>query len=250
MDQQFDASEFWRSRMYKDSSLVATGTSGMPLTWQQWMYRSKRRVLTSLLHRAGVTLRGEVVLNFGCGNGYFESAWESEGAARADGIDISPEAVARLRTAFPHRRYLAGDLGAEAVDLAIFGSPKLITAIDVLYHVVDDSRAARIVGQLAGMLQPDAYFLMTEGANTTASLSHVRCRSEAWWQSVWRASNLEFVAEAPVFVLQDRAVRGARHLPSMAGWILGGAQYVADLAALKIVPHKARTVAWLLQRAS
>src|SRR5690242_6825765 len=143
MTDQFDAGAFWRGRMYADSSLVATGTSGMPLAWQQWMYRSKRRVLTRLVRRAGITLHGKTVVDFGCGNGYFETVWEAEGAARADGIDISFEAIQRLRTAFPHRRYLSIDLGTATADLGVFETPALVTAIDVLYHIVDDDRVMR-----------------------------------------------------------------------------------------------------------
>jgi SAM-dependent methyltransferase len=212
------------------------------------MYRGKRRVLANLIRRSGVTLEGETVLNFGCGNGYFESVWETEGASRADGIDISPEAIDRLSAAFPHRRYLSADLGSEQVDLTMFGSPALITAIDVLYHIVDDERLEQSLHQLTARLLPGAYFLMTEGTRVVDSLPHVRCRSRTWWESMWRRLDLQFVAAAPVFIVQDRAIRGARRLPAAAGWMLGSAQFAIDAAALRLAPTRARTVAWLLRR--
>ena len=78
-DQKFDVVHYWNKRHRNLEGLRATGTLGAPLGWQKWLYRGKLRAYLRGLRTVGFSLNGCSALNFGCGHGYFEDAWESLG---------------------------------------------------------------------------------------------------------------------------------------------------------------------------
>jgi 2-polyprenyl-6-hydroxyphenyl methylase/3-demethylubiquinone-9 3-methyltransferase len=124
----------------------------MPEAWQRWLYRAKERAYRKLLARQNVSLDGARVLDFGCGTGFFEDLWESAGAREVAGIDIVPDAIAALAAAHPGRRYVCADLATDPSPLASLGSFNVVTAIDVLYHVIDDDALGRILDALFARL--------------------------------------------------------------------------------------------------
>jgi SAM-dependent methyltransferase len=230
----FDAVAFWRKRMGASPSLVGTGTNGAPLAWQRWLYRSKVRAYRSLMRRAGVALEGRQVLDLGCGTGFFESVWESMGAARADGIDVVPELIATLQATSPHRRYACIDLACEpAPDLSTFGAPSVVTAIDVLYHVVDDSRLELLLSRLLAVVPPGGHFLFSDALRDHRPAIHVKFRSLDRWRALLRDRGLEIVDREPVYVLNNRMVPGVRAAP----WTIGLVQHCVDgVARLALRP--------------
>ena len=238
----FDATAYWQDRM-RQSSLATTGLQGMPLSWQQSLYRQSERVLFGLLGDH-VTLSGASVLNFGCGTGYFDEAMAGRGA-RVAGIDLSAETIARLRAKHPNRIYRAGELASEVNLVDGLGQFDLVTAIDVLYHITDEPKLRRTVERLRDLVMPGGYFLITEGTRLTGNRPHVHHHPVAWWDDVvgWPR-----VATKPVFVVHGRSIpRGAKYLPEWAGALIGRTQECVDVIARPLhIPPK--TVALLYQR--
>ena len=240
----FDARDYWRSRLNRRPDLTGTGTIGLALPWQCWMYRGKERAYGHLLRRAEFRFTGCRVLDFGCGTGHFEDHWESRGAARADGIDIVPESIERLQTSYPERRYTCGDIGRDPDLLATFGEYDLVTAIDVLYHLVDDACLENALTALLARVRPGGYFLFTEGVQSGLTAQHVRFRSLDSWQIRMDQLGLQIVDRTPVFVLNNRKTRFAVSAP----WLAGALCHSADAVALRLFPRRANNWALLAAR--
>ncbi len=87
------------------------------------------------------------MLDVGSGTGFYVGLWREAGAASIRGSDVSPTAVARLRTrAFPAIRIDRFDLSGAAEDLPD-GPFDLVSAFDVLFHLIDDAAYGRALAK-------------------------------------------------------------------------------------------------------
>jgi SAM-dependent methyltransferase len=228
----FDGAAYWRERLSGRPGLDGAGTSYAPASWQRWLYRGKVRAYRRLLRRNGVDPRGRDVLDFGCGTGFFEDLWERLGARRAGGIDVVPEAIERLRRARPDRPYRCADLSKESPDASLFGSPEIVTAIDVLYHIVDDDALLATLRSLLSLQGEGGWFLFTDALREQETSPHVRFRSLHQWSQILAAIGYRIADREPVFAVNNNfTVAAARH-PALAGFV----QHAIDLPVLRTMP--------------
>lgn len=239
----FDAAAYWRRRMTAAPDLTGTGTSGLPLAWQRSLYRAKRHAVERLLAERGVSVEGAAVLDHGCGTGYFEQVWEQHHARRVAGIDVVPELVTTLAERFPHRAY-------EAVDLAAPGGGTrlrdfdLVTAIDVLYHVVDDVALDRLLARLLDPAVARRWLLFTDDLRGGRPAPHVRFRPREEWDVRLRTHGFVVAGARPVYLVHNRHGRLDRRLPGLTG----RARAFADRALLPVLPSRANMWVVLAER--
>ncbi|MBI3450762.1 MAG: methyltransferase domain-containing protein [Acidobacteria bacterium] len=239
-----DTPRYWSERLREHPGLSGTGSSLAPLAWQRWLYCGKERAYLRLLRRASLDVRGVDVLDFGCGTGYFEDVWERLGARSTSGIDVVFEAIARLREAHPDRRYLRVDLSSEPADLALFGHPDLITALDVLYHIVDDDALLAVLRRLVELLPPGGHVLFTDALREQETSPHVRFRSLNQWMQILAALGLTLADSEPVFAINNHFGGAALHLPGPVGAL----QHFLDPAILRTMPCLANNWAVLARK--
>jgi len=242
----FDAEAYWHNRLSKCPGLHGTGLIGLPPAWQLWLYRGKERAYLRMLARAGVEVRDRRVLDFGCGVGYFEDFWERLGAAEAGGIDIVPEVVAKLSRDHPHRKYVRANLSKDPAAVEAFPPQDMVTAIDVLYHIVDDDILNRSLKPLASLVKPGGHFLFTDQLGEGGAPSpHVRFRTLDFWRSALGEIGLEIIDKEPVFVINNRVTRLAYYWPGLTGAIY----HYLDAPFLRLMPRAANNWVILARRA-
>jgi SAM-dependent methyltransferase len=118
---------------------------------RHWWFRSRRRFIWALLHRAEVSSSPRI-LDAGCGTG--RNLVEFGSLGEAEGVDFSDEAVA-----FCHRRGLDGVRRARLEELPFPDSRfDLILATDVIEHLEDDRRA---LAELRRVAAPGARLIIT-----------------------------------------------------------------------------------------
>lgn len=244
--ERFDPAAYWRDRLTRRPDLTGTGTAGYAVEWQRWLYRGKLRAIRRLFSRQGLRVEGAAVLDLGCGTGFFEDVWERWGARRADGIDLVPEMVERLQRAHPSRHYVCADLARtpEAVDVLPLAD--LVTAIDVLYHVVDDRTALETLRALLRRLRPGGWFLFSDACVEQQTAPHVRLRSIHHWRQLLGRLGLEIVDKEPTFAVNNRPLRGLQRWPALAGAV----QHAVDLPLLRTMPWLANSWTVLARRTS
>ena len=191
------------------------------------------------LRTVGFSLNGCSALNFGCGHGYFEDAWESLGARYTAGIDIVDDVIERLKTKHPGREYRAGDLASAPGLIADLGPFDLVTALDVFYHVVEDDAVERIVANLAQRLSEGGCFLFTDALIKSHPAAHVKFRTFGYWKRLLGNSGLQVVHREPVFILQNRPGPLARLAPGLSGALA----YCVDLPLGRLLPERANNFA-------
>ena len=125
-------------------------------------YKLRLNALERLLRRR-VALPLVSVLEGAVGVGAYAEIWGRLGAREWVGLDISSHAIQNLQRRFPKSEFHVADLTLPAVDVVLgdrsFG---LVTAIDVLYHLVDEGPFARALRNLARRVCAEGYLLLSD----------------------------------------------------------------------------------------
>jgi SAM-dependent methyltransferase len=113
---------------------------------------------------AELVREGDIVLDIGCGDGYFTRRFFAPRAAQVDGIDIEPSAIAHASeiNAAPNVRYVLADAVAapfprESYDVVVWDG--------ALGHFAPDT-TDRMLGKIAAVLAPGGAFAGSESLGT------------------------------------------------------------------------------------
>lgn len=148
------------------------------------------------------------------GVGAYSPLWNRIGVARWTGIDISPTAIEDLSRKQPIGEFLVRDMTTPGlVSTLPQAGYELVTAIDVLFHVVDDRLFRAAVENLAACVAVGGHLLVSgvflDQSRLTAP--HVRHRSLADLASEL-PKDFELVGRRQVFsILDDPVPRNGFH---------------------------------------
>jgi 2-polyprenyl-3-methyl-5-hydroxy-6-metoxy-1,4-benzoquinol methylase len=237
-----DVEQYWRDliRGGDTDHVEEVGHPDMGREFNRHAYdvrlRAIERALTSPDVR--VALGGARVFEAAYGVGFYLKYWGRKGAAHVTGVDISESAHESVSKRFPSHDLRLGDLSkmTEWADWAsLQRSFDLVTAIDVLYHVVNDDAAERAVAALATLVRPGGYFLFTE---KFTGLDHVDREQDivtrrplAWYRTILKRDDLVEASVSPMFWCMDPPVDyGGEHRLSQ---VLARGVWIGMRAALK-----------------
>lgn len=193
---------YWDGRLRAAGGLQGVGHGSRSQEYNTWTYRLKRVAFRRALRRLDVPLASARVLDIGSGLGFGVDRWREAGAGSVSAADITPFAVERLRARYPDVDVRRLDIGAEDVPLEP-ASFDVVSAFEVLFHIVDDERYARAVANIARTMRPGGYFLFTD--NFVRHARHAGkyqvSRTDAEIRQALEDAGLEVVARYPVFVL-------------------------------------------------
>ena len=168
-----------------------------------WRYRVRARVFRKLVCRLGLKLARLAVLDVGCGTGFYLGQWQSLGVKSLAGLDISDWAVSQLRLVYPNGTFYRADIGA-------FASPlpdeafDVVSAIDILVHIVDDDAYLRALKSLYLALRTGGYLLYSDsffhGADKQAE-DYWKGRSLSAVAAAMQTVGFEIVFRVPMSVL-------------------------------------------------
>lgn len=158
---QFDPKDYWEQRLAARYNDEGVGYIGLGKSYNRWMYRVRRRVFTRLLRPIVRACPAPDVLDIGSGTGFYINLWEALGAGSITGVDITETAVAHLRDTHPGATFHCCDIGLPELPLAP-ASFDIITAGEILFHIVDDDHFAMALTNVAELLRPGGTFVFTD----------------------------------------------------------------------------------------
>ena len=152
-DRAFNEEHYWTTRLEETFSLGGCRTAlGLSEPFNRWMYRVRRRLF--LPAAASVVFQADArVLDVGSGTGFYVDLGHTLGVDKVTGSDLTRVAVDRLSVRYPNDRFVQLDItaGLEGVEAGHFDAA---SAMDVLFHVVDDGGYRRAIEHLAHLLAP------------------------------------------------------------------------------------------------
>lgn len=241
-----EAERYWSGRLEQNFTLDGVGWMGLGKGFNTWMYAVRRRVFLRAVRGALDPSRARV-LDVGSGTGFYLRLWQSLGASSITGSDLTAFAVGRLRDRFPGVQ--VEQLDISAVPLQIRGEYDAISAMDVLFHIVDDERYVQAIRNLAALLAPGGVLVLTENLlhKETVRVAHQASRTLAEVQELLGAAGVEIKARRPLFVLMNTPIDSESPLLELSwkgiaslsrhgfGWIVGMVLYPLELVLTRLV---------------
>lgn len=129
-----------------------------------WQQAEERKILNSWTERRGQEILRTIeqlrigrakILDFGCGHGWFTERLANIGEAQ--GIDLSPEAIAMAKERRPDLTYLAGDIYDAELPEDYFD---VVVSQEVISHVENQTE---YIERAARVLKPAGYLVITTG---------------------------------------------------------------------------------------
>ncbi|MDA8117488.1 MAG: class I SAM-dependent methyltransferase [Actinomycetota bacterium] len=195
--------EFWSELVRSGSDLSAVGHPALGaynrIAYHFRLEAFRRAIGASVPHWPNVR-----IFEGGFGVGFYLQYYAHEGVRSVAGIDLSVAAVAMVQGRFQEFRLVQGDL-SEQLAFPEDGFD-LVTATDVLYHIVDDRRWHQALAQLCDLVAPGGALLLTDKfprEGIRQAFPHVRRRSLSEYKCVFEERGLKLEYIRPVFVLMD-----------------------------------------------
>jgi SAM-dependent methyltransferase len=261
---QAEADDWWEARHRDHQGFDAVGYVGAGEAYNAWLYRVRRRLFRR--HVAPLARSESSVLDVGSGTGFYVDRWREAGVRDVTGSDLSESAVRHLRAIFPSVPIDRFDIAGPAAEL-----PRrrfdLISAFDLLFHLIDDAAYRHALANLARLTKPGGALVITEnfrraGPRRFASVQVNREEGEIL--EALDVAGFKVIERRPMFVLMNSPARGGRPLlhawwqcvhPLLtrrprAGAVLGPALYPLELASLAVVRDAPSTELAICRRAA
>jgi 2-polyprenyl-3-methyl-5-hydroxy-6-metoxy-1,4-benzoquinol methylase len=248
----FNTREYWEQRLAEHDGLAGVGWLGLGESFNRWMYAVRAKSFAWAVRRAaGPRTSSLRVLDVGSGTGFYVDRWVELGARSVTGTDLTEVAVQRLRTRRPGLEVRQMDITATELP-ADLGPFDAVSAMDVLFHIVDEEAYARAVHNLAALLGPGGLLFLSENLvpGEAERARHQISRGRQEITSLLDDAGLETLEIKPVFWLMNtpldadgrllplwwRAVSRAAGTHDAAGFVLGGMLYGPELLLVRTQP--------------
>ena len=247
---EFDARRYWSRRLDRDWTLHGVGMRGLSRSYNRWMYSARRHVFRRTARTLPIDLPHSRVLDVGSGTGFYVELWSRLGAGTVTGVDIADSAVRRLRKRFPHVRFERLDIAHDDVSLLGDGFD-VVSAFDVLFHVMDDDGYRTAMANVHRLLRPGGLFVFSEHfvRGPRREYRHHVSRPAHEIERAVTETGFEVVRRRPMLVLMAWPAQAAapvwRRLWSRAlgpalkserwGGIAGAALYLVELPLTRLL---------------
>jgi SAM-dependent methyltransferase len=147
---------YWERRFHMATGAEAVGIPSLDDTYNRWMHRARVRCFRDAASRLPVEWGTAEVLDLGSGIGTILGAWRALGVRRIVAADFAETSLNHLRTEFPRIEALQFDLGGQ-VPFPVRDQFDAISAIDVMYHIVDDASYFRALETISSLVRPGGF---------------------------------------------------------------------------------------------
>ncbi len=206
---------YWQSLINPEATdnVELVGHRDMGRTFNRHAYRVRLASLERALKL--VKIRPEwKVFEAAYGVGFYLAHWRRMGHQHVAGVDLAQGAFDLTRKAFPTYDLRLGDISGMSSwpDWeSMLGTFDIVTAIDVIYHVVADDRARAAVLSLGRLVAPGQYLVVTDkftGLHDTLREGDVVTRRPlSWYSEVLAPAGLRLLHTLPMMWCTDPPTR-------------------------------------------
>jgi len=211
----FDTQKYWEQRLQTRLNLRGTGHKALSLENNAWLYQSQRDCMDRLVDRNGIEISGKSVLDIGCGTGFYVEYFQNRQAGQIFGIDITETSVQYLKRTFPTATFIAGDISS--VEPPLRGQFNIVSAIGVLYHILNEARFQQALMNICQLLAPGGYLFISDSFHKPLlpSARHAYLRPLQAYQPYLTQHKIDILAVQPIYYFSNRII-----IPGIGPWIL------------------------------
>ncbi|MEA3352024.1 MAG: methyltransferase domain-containing protein [Chloroflexota bacterium] len=202
----FDPELYWNSRITGAIDLAEVGQNSLG-AYNKIAYRFRLKAIKDALSYISLDFPNIRLFEAGFGTGFYLSLWDSMEVDNVIGVDISFNAVSLISKVFPQYYIFQHDIAKtlptdfKKVDLAL--------AIDVLYHIIDDTKWEKSIENLAKLVRPGGFLIFTDkfpSDGVYQKEAHVRRRSLELYRNILIQQGFRIERIQPVFILMDNPI--------------------------------------------
>ena len=262
---EFLADRYWEERLGAHYDERGVGDIGMSRAYNQRLYAVRRRVFRRVANALPVRPADAAVFDVGSGTGVYIEEWLRWGAASVTGSDITRHAVDALTRRFPRERFVRLDIGAprDESQPPLAEQYDVVSAFDVLFHIVDDAAYERALGNIAARLRSRGWFLYSDNlVEQSSGTIHYVSRPESFILGALERQGFRVVRRVPMFVFMNEPVRSRSRLlrglfarsyrlagrSERSGALLGNALFPLEWLATRVVRRGPSTEVLVCQR--
>jgi len=259
-------SDYWESRLEKNFGLHGTGFIGLGREYNNLLYKVKRNVFIRKMKSMAIDFTGLDVLDIGCGTGFYVDLWNKIGVRNVSGIDITNIAVRTLKSKYPDREFYRADISNQE-DIEKINAKKydIVSAFDILYHIVDDKKYDTAIKNIHSVLKPNGIFVFSDffihgpAQRSTYQVS----RSLAHNEKTLTENGFKIIRRCPMFVLMNTPVDTTRTVSKKmwkvvsltlqkygdtAGSMIGGILYPLEMMLVSLLEESPSTEMMICKR--
>lgn len=258
-----DTEQYWQERLNKNYNLTGVGFISLGEQYNRWLYRVRKHVFLDQVSALRLSLSKCEILDIGSGTGFYIEIWQELGVKGISGLDITTIAIERLRQRFPELNFFRTDISGNVDNLA---NEKfdLISAMDVLFHIIDDNLYHDALENIYSLLNPGGYLILSENMLHTGNLRapHQVSRSIYQVETILQNCGFEIKMRAPMFYWMNSPIDSnsrlhlsawkllSRMLPQSewVGFLIGALLYPIELLSVKLFRKSPSTEIVICQR--
>ncbi|MCD6232859.1 class I SAM-dependent methyltransferase [bacterium] len=165
MKKVYNPKGYWSKRLEENFSLSGVGFTSFGRNYNKWLYRMRKKVLERVVSRYKIDFPNIRTLDIGCGTGFYVDIWRQKGVRYLTGIDITAISIKELNVKYPNFDFHEADITSPTLiqDLNLREkSFDLITAFDVLFHIVDDNKFEEAIKNISKLCSQDGLIFITD----------------------------------------------------------------------------------------
>ncbi|HUQ79163.1 MAG TPA: class I SAM-dependent methyltransferase [Patescibacteria group bacterium] len=197
---RYDPRDFWEARLRRTFNLEGVGFRVLGLGFNNALYQQRDVVFRRVIRRHRLDPEGKDIVELGPGTGFYVRLWRRARVASLVGLDITAVACEKLSALYPDFRFVQSDI-TEAWPVND-DSADIVTAFDVLFHIVDDARFDASLTEAGRVLRPGGVLLVSDLFAHGAPFAgfHQVSRTLERYQASLDAAGFDIVGRHAVFV--------------------------------------------------
>lgn len=210
-----DPKSYWEDRIDSLQRHRSIGNISYPESVNRYAKEAAKDPIEKALTEHDIDLRGQRVLDAGCGTGIYSEFYVEEGA-QVTGFDVSSSAIEQVR-----ERGIPGDFSVQQLPEISYEDDTFdfTHCFSVLYHILDDEDWRRSLEQLHRVTKEDGHLLLRIEwtSEPDPPSDHYKQRSKENYRDVFDELGFE-VRDSYSVTDVPRYPRLARYLP----WLVNG----------------------------
>ena len=203
-----DPTQYWTQRHRAHDGLRGVGNIGCSESYNRWLYRAKQRVFRREARLSVADPAKASVLDIGSGRGSIVEQWMRLGCRRIVGSDFAEPALIHLRNRFPSVRFTHLDIGKPL--LPFKEEFDAVSAMDVLYHLMDEAAFGQACDNVFRALRPGGVFIFSDLYPDHGQVAYKHHTVRRQWQHAHRClTQAGFVVRRrrPLYVFMENPSR-------------------------------------------
>ncbi|MBS3156581.1 class I SAM-dependent methyltransferase [Candidatus Woesearchaeota archaeon] len=173
--EDYNVEKYWHDRFLKyDLNIKGASNDGISEEENYRMYKWAETIFINILRNKNLNPKTLKVLEIGLGNGFYTNIMNQLKVKNYTAIDITNILFSKLESKFPKYSFIKKDVTQEKLE----GSYDLIIMMDVIQHIVNDSKLEFAFNNIKSCLSDKGIFILTPiNKKTQKHLFYIKWRS-------------------------------------------------------------------------